>query len=112
MSNLAPGTVQFGLPYDIDNQIGQMSYEKVNRIIGPARSNRIDTLDTAIAYGQIEACIGQIGVRGFYVTIKLPALPESFMNVSRSVREQILASLRRLNMIAVYGLLLHRSQYE
>jgi hypothetical protein len=84
MSNLAPGTVQFGLPYDIDNQIGQMSYEKVNRIIGPARSNRIDTLDTALAYGQIEVCIGQIGVRGFYVTIKLPALPESFTDVGRS----------------------------
>ena len=65
MNNLAARTVQFGLPYSIANQIGQMNYEKINRIIGLARSNRIDTLDIAIACGQIEACIGQTRVRGF-----------------------------------------------
>ena len=111
MSNLTPGTVQFGLPYGIDNQVGQISYKKVNRIIGLARLNRIDILDTAIAYGQSEACVGQIGVSDFKVITKLPALPESFTDVGRSEREQIPVSLRRLNTMAVYGLLLHQPQH-
>jgi aryl-alcohol dehydrogenase-like predicted oxidoreductase len=85
---------------------------KVNSIIGLARSNKIDIIDTAIAYAQSEACVGQIGVSDYKVITKLPALPESFTDVGRSVREQIPVSLRRLNMMAVYNLLLHRSNHE
>ena len=110
MGNLALGTVQFGLPYGIANQIGQVNHLEANRIIELARSNKIDTLDTAIAYGQSEVCLGQIGVSDFKVVTKLPALPEDVTDVGLWVREQMQASLQRLNMTGVYGLLLHRSQ--
>ena len=39
MGNLALGTVQFGLPYGIANQIGQVSHLEANRIAGFKRLN-------------------------------------------------------------------------
>jgi diketogulonate reductase-like aldo/keto reductase len=38
-----------------------------------ARSG-IDTLDTAIAYGESETCLGEAGVQAFKVVTKLPAI--------------------------------------
>jgi aryl-alcohol dehydrogenase-like predicted oxidoreductase len=110
MGNLALGTAQFGLPYGIANQIGQVNHMEASHIIELARLNKIDTLDTAIAYGQSENCLGQIGVCDFKVVTKLPALPEDVVDVAFWVQEQMQDSLRRLNMTGVYGLLLHRSQ--
>ena len=61
MSNrLVLGTVQFGLPYGIANQSGQVSHETAKEIIALARLSGIDTLDTAIAYGESEKVIGKI----------------------------------------------------
>ena len=47
---LALGSVQFGLPYGIANQDGQVSRDEAKVIIENARLASIDTLDTAIAY--------------------------------------------------------------
>jgi len=107
---LALGTVQFGLPYGISNQNGQVSREVAKGIIALARLSGIDTLDTAIAYGDSEACLGQVGVEEFKVITKLPSLPDNVADVAFWVREQMQASLQHLNMTSVYGLLLHRSQ--
>ena len=41
---------------------------------------------------------------------KLPAVPNGCVDVSRLVQEQVAASLNRLGMASVYGLLLHRPQ--
>ena len=111
MSNrLALGSVQFGLPYGIANQKGQVSREDTKRIIALARLSGIDTLDTAIAYGDSETCLGDVGLDGFKVITKLPAMPNDVIDVGFWVRKQMQASLKRLNVTNVYGLLLHRSQ--
>jgi aryl-alcohol dehydrogenase-like predicted oxidoreductase len=107
---LALGTVQFGLHYGISNQSGQVSREDAKGIIALARSSGIDTLDTAIAYGNSEACLGQVGVDGFKVITKLPAMPDNVADVSNWMYDQIQASLQRLNVKSVYAVLLHRSQ--
>ena len=107
---LALGTVQFGLPYGIANQSGQVSLEGAKKIIDFARLFGVDTLDTAIAYGESESSLGDVGIEGFKVITKLPALPENIVDVSRWVRDQIHASLQRLNATEVYGVLLHHSQ--
>lgn len=107
---LALGTVQFGLTYGIANQGGQVSREEAGQILAIARANGIDTLDTAIAYGDSETCLGEIGAKGFKVITKLPAIPEQVVDVGRWVYEQIQAALQRLGVQTVYGLLLHRSQ--
>lgn len=110
MSRLALGTVQFGLPYGIANQAGQVSRLEVKAMLQLASVNGINTLDTAIAYGESETCLGEIGLQGFNLVTKLPALPDACPDVSIWVREQVAASLSRLGVTAVYGLLLHRSE--
>jgi aryl-alcohol dehydrogenase-like predicted oxidoreductase len=75
-----------------------------------ALANGIDTLDTAIAYGDSETCLGEAGTQGFNVVTKLPALPDSCADVSSWVQQQVNASLSRLGVTQVYGLLLHRSK--
>jgi aryl-alcohol dehydrogenase-like predicted oxidoreductase len=109
-SRLALGTVQFGLPYGIANQRGQVSREDAKEIIALARLSGIDTIDTAIAYGESEGCLGDVGLDGFKVITKLPAIPENVVDVASWVRGQMQTSLQRLNVTSVYALLLHRSE--
>jgi len=106
----ALGTVQFGLPYGIANNAGQVSREEAVRILAFARDRGIDTIDTAIAYGDSELRLGMAGMEGFKVVTKLPAVPESDDNIESWVHQQVQASLHRLRVDSVYGLLLHRSQ--
>jgi hypothetical protein len=110
MSRLALGTVQFGLPYGIANQSGQVMRSVAKMMLQVAAANGIDTLDTAIAYGESEAYLGELGTQGFNLVTKLPAVPDDCNDVSRWVKEQVAASLFRLGVNAVYGLLLHRPQ--
>ena len=99
---LALGTVQFGMPYGIANQSGQVSREDAKGIISLAQISGIDTLDTAIAYGDSEACLGDVGLDGFKVITKLPVMPDNVADVSNWVHDQINASFQRLNVISVY----------
>ena len=107
---LALGTVQFGLPYGVANQTGQVSREASRHILAYALESGIDTLDTAIAYGESETYLGEIEAKKFKIVTKLPIIPEGVANIDRWVNDQVQASLRRLRVDNVYGLLLHRSQ--
>lgn len=108
-SRLALGTVQLGMPYGLANIAGQVEPPEAAAIVNHARAAGIDTLDTAIAYGDSERRLGEIGVRGWKVISKLPPLPAS-CDVSEWVRESTRGSLERLGVQRLYGLLLHRSQ--
>lgn len=110
MNRLALGTVQFGLPYGIANHSGQVSRAEANAMLQFALANGIDTLDTAIAYGDSEMCLGEVGTQGFNVVTKLPALPDRCENVTNWTQQQVSMSLSRLGVTKVYGLLLHRSE--
>lgn len=107
---LALGTVQFGLPYGIANQDGQVTRSDARTMLQLAAARGIDMLDTAIAYGESETCLGEAGTKGFKLVTKLPAVPDGCAEVSAWVKEQVAASLSRLGVSAVYGLLLHRPQ--
>jgi aryl-alcohol dehydrogenase-like predicted oxidoreductase len=109
ISKIALGTVQFGLSYGVANVEGQLSSENVLAILSLAKQAGIDTLDTAIAYGESEACLGQVGVHDWRVVSKLPPLPGGCANVEAWVDESLTGSLQRLGMARLYGLLLHRS---
>jgi len=95
-TRLALGTAQFGLPYGIANQAGQVSRKDVSAMLQRAASNGIDTLDTAIAYGESEVALGQAGTQGFKLVTKLPALPDDRLDVISWVMEQVDASFTRL----------------
>lgn len=107
---LALGTVQFGLPYGVANKSGQVLRAEAKSMLHLASLSGIDTLDTAIAYGESEDCLGDVGVGDFKVITKLPAIPDKCLDVDGWVSEQLSASLSRLRAVKVYGLLLHRSQ--
>ncbi len=59
MPHLCLGTAQFGLDYGITNAAGQLEIESVRKILSLAQRNNITFLDTAQAYGNAEAVIGQ-----------------------------------------------------
>lgn len=108
MNRLALGTVQFGLPYGIANQAGQVSRTEAKAMLQLAASYNVDTLDTAIAYGESESCLGEVGIKGYKLITKLPAIPESCTDIGGWVQEQLSGSLARLGVSSLYGLMLHR----
>ncbi|AYQ27203.1 MULTISPECIES: aldo/keto reductase [unclassified Polaromonas] len=107
---LALGGAQFGLAYGVSNLSGQVSREAARNIVGLARTGGVDTIDTAIAYGDSEACLGEVGVSGFKVVTKLPAITGDVDSVEAWVRGQIEASLKRLGVTRIHGVLLHRAE--
>lgn len=107
---LALGTVQFGMNYGVVNQTGQISSDDGKAIVDFARIHGVDTLDTAIAYGDSEQRLGDIGIQGWQVVSKLPVIPESCNDVSQWITDAVSQSLQRLKVNNLYGLLLHRPQ--
>lgn len=105
---LALGTAQFGLDYGIANQLGQVSQSAAANMLKLAADSHIDTLDTAIAYGDSEAFLGIVGVKGFDVVTKIPAVPENYKKVDEWISHQLFSSMARLRAKSIYGLLLHR----
>lgn len=106
---LGLGTVQFGLPYGIKNTTGQVASDEARKILLLAAASGVGIVDTAIAYGESEACLGRIGVEPFKVVTKMPPLPYGVVGVGSWVRNQFEASLSRLGAERIYGLLLHRA---
>lgn len=107
---LALGTAQFGLPYGVANHTGQVGRHEAGAILAHARDAGMDTLDTAMAYGESELRLGEIGVEGWKVISKLPAIPPSCPDVAVWVQESVRGSLARLRIPRLSGLLLHRPQ--
>lgn len=105
---LALGTVQFGLAYGIANKSGQVGLREARNIMAAAARNGFDTLDTAIAYGESERRLGELGIQGWNVISKLPAVPDGCGDVGEWVRESVERSLDALKTDRLYGLLLHR----
>lgn len=110
LRRLALGTVQFGQSYGIANQSGQVSFDEAQAIIRLSRENGMNTLDTAIAYGDSEQRLGVIGVEDWQVVSKLPAIPERCSDICQWVSDTVEESLRRLRIKRLYGLLLHHPQ--
>lgn len=110
MNRLALGTVQFGLPYGIANRAGQVSRLEAKAMLKLASANDIDTLDTAIAYGESENCLGEVGTQDYKLVTKLPSVPYECTDITNWIEVQFAASLSRLGVTAIHGLLLHRSE--
>ena len=107
---IALGSVQFGMPYGIANHAGQVSFNEVTAILEHAWSAGLNTLDTAIVYGESEQRLGEIGVGEWQIISKLPAISESCTDVAAWVQKLVIGSLERLGVTILYGMLLHRSQ--
>ena len=108
INRFALGTAQFGSPYGVANQLGQVGIDQVAEILRVATSVGVDTLDTAIAYGESEQVLGQVDVSSFKIVSKLPALSDESPDLQNQVIESVEGSLNRLKITQLYGLLLHR----
>lgn len=105
---LALGTAQFGMPYGIANRAGQVPDEMAGAILECARQNGIDTIDTAIGYADSEAVLGRLGVADMRIITKVSAMPDDTSDATRWITSQIDASLERLRIPRLTGVLLHR----
>lgn len=102
--------MQFGLNYGVANRHGQVSHDETKAILEYASKNGIDTLDTAISYGESEERLGKMGVSNWRVVSKLASVPKNVTDVAGWVRDSVDGSLERLKISSLDGLLLHRSQ--
>ena len=106
-NKIALGSVQFGTNYGVANTIGRVSMEMAGAILRKAQLSGMDTVDTAIAYGDSESVLGGLGVQEWKVVSKLPGVPEECSDVTCWVRTQMQESLQRLGLKRMHGLLLH-----
>jgi aryl-alcohol dehydrogenase-like predicted oxidoreductase len=109
-SRFALGTVQFGTSYGVANTLGQVSREDIDLILDHAWSAGIDTLDTAIEYGESELRLGEAGVGQWQIISKLPEIPKACTDVASWVQDSVMDSIGKLGVSRLRGLLLHRSQ--
>lgn len=107
-SKLALGCAQFGLAYGVASSGGRVSATAAQAILEHALLSGMDTLDTAIAYGDSESVLGALGVEAWKVVTKIPAVPDGCSDIDCWVRGQVQESLHRLGLTRLYGLLLHR----
>jgi aryl-alcohol dehydrogenase-like predicted oxidoreductase len=100
---LALGTAQFGLAYGLNNQAGQPSTTAVAEVLAAAQAAGLTLLDTAAAYGNSEARLGELAGQNpaFELITKLAAGPPA------QVAQQLAESLARLRRMQLYGVMFH-----
>lgn len=102
---LALGTVQFGLNYGISNPNGKVPDHELVQLLYQAHQLGITLLDTAQAYGDAEARLGEVASGQFQIISKLaPGI------TAKTAPSAIKASLNNLKQNQLYGLMLHRTQ--
>ncbi len=109
LGRLALGTVQFGLRYGVANTSGQVSPDEAAAIVAHGREAGLRTLDTAMAYGDSERRLGEIGVTDWEVVSKIPPVPADCADIAAWVDDCVRASLARLGVTTLKGVLLHRA---
>jgi aryl-alcohol dehydrogenase-like predicted oxidoreductase len=112
LNNLCLGTVQFGLNYGIANKTGRPATQEISKIITTALDNGIQYFDTAQAYGESEALLGEIFEElSTRTAVKLiTKLTPDFQHTNADqLRRSIDSSLTRLKMSSLWGLMTHRS---
>lgn len=120
MAELCLGTVQFGMEYGINNQIGrQPTWEESFEMLDVALNAGIDTIDTARAYGEAELVLGEYlkgcsrRIDDLKIVSKLrPNVVEiGCADVSGVIRRELEDSLTRLGLSKLDGYLLHTPEY-
>lgn len=108
---LALGTVQFGLAYGIAGSGQAVPEAQARRILAAAWERGVTTLDTAAAYGDIEARLAALcGHLPFQVVSKVPAIPDTLTpdEAASWALGQALQSQQRLGPL-LKGLMCHRA---
>lgn len=118
MPELCLGTVQFGMKYGINNQIGrQPTREESFEMLDYALTNGIQRIDTAAAYGEAEVILGSyvrsrgIGKKVRVITKLRPNILNPGESAEKIVIQECKDSLNRLSVEQLDGYLLHTPEY-
>ena len=107
---IALGSVQFGLKYGVSNLSGPTSKSQIKKILEIAGNSGVDTIDTAISYGNSELLLGYSNVKKFKVITKIPTLKPNITNIENWVSNKIYSSIKKLKIKSLYGVLIHNSK--
>ena len=111
---LALGTAQLGMNYGVANTNGKPSTEEAAAIVQAAWNNGIRTFDTAQAYGESEQTLGsafrQLGIQE-QVRVVSKISPGFSPSDFKAIRDSVIDSISRLEIHALYGLLLHGASW-
>lgn len=119
MTKLCLGTVQFGMEYGVNNQIGrQPTWDESFGMLDCAIDSGIDTIDTARAYGEAELILGRYfrerrSPKGIKIISKLRPniVREDESDAASVVRRELEDSLSRMGLNYLDGYLLHTPEY-
>lgn len=121
-SDLTLGTAQLGMNYGIGNTTGKPNFTEAVAIIQQAIACGINSIDTARAYGNSEAIIGQALTGGFAEQIQvitkldplnnLKSTSHSENNIGLAVEQSILKSCEYLCTNSLQTLLLHKWEHR
>ncbi len=112
MSNLALGSVQFGVEYGVSSISGQPDIDEVNKILSYAHSKGINIIDTAFSYGNSEQVLGELNIYDFKVVTKTRNFKDKSINSEDAflIEKDFHRSLQNLKQESTYGLLIHNSE--
>lgn len=104
-NKLILGTVQFGLPYGINNATGQIEIQDVFRILEKAEKSGVEYLDTAAAYGKSEEIIGDYLSKNSESSFKI--ITKFSLKNEASCESSLLESLKKLKLNCVDTIMFH-----
>jgi aryl-alcohol dehydrogenase-like predicted oxidoreductase len=102
MLKIALGTVQFGLPYGINNQSGIPTDIELEEIFKLAKEAGIDVLDSAQGYGNAEERLGKLSKKEFHIITKFKNLKSTY-----PFHSELSESLCKLKSDSVYAYMAH-----
>jgi aryl-alcohol dehydrogenase-like predicted oxidoreductase len=111
MSNLALGSVQFGMDYGVSSNNGRVELDEIKKILSYAHAKNINIIDTAPSYGRSEQVLGEANNYDLKVVTKT----RHFNNYEITNDDLILMkkdfyhSLKYLKQKNIYGVLIHNS---
>lgn len=112
-SRLVLGTVQLGLKYGVANKTGQPDLKVALEIIKTASENGICEFDTAQGYGESEKVLGEVFSQlGISDKVRVISKFDPKLNHldQKVLMDALDASLKKLRVPVLYGILLHHEK--
>ncbi len=110
ISKLSIGTVQFGMPYGVTNNLNKTDFNHTVEILDIAYKSGINALDTAPIYGNSEEILGKVLCeQNWNITTKIPPNTEDVISTSylNNIKSSVRKSLINLGVNTIDGLLVH-----
>lgn len=104
IKKIALGTVQFGIPYGINNSNAIPNRAEVQNIFAIAKKSGVNLLDTAPLYGDAEKKIGEFSGHQFNVVTKFSSVKNG-----SELKNSLNSSLANLKQDKIYGYIAHNA---